>query len=561
MLLRELFEGGNLQLTDPINKDQIHAADEINLKVHNRTYMIGVLDKLLHGINQEFQRHYKQPLWSPQLLQSRAFLGGSSLSFFDLKNIPDEEYVAKKPKVGDIDTQCNKELQPQLEEFLTNIITKKVGNGTFLGFSKGNQQFNGLFLLDEPPVKVQIDFEFGRYDPETNAPDAWYKFSHSSEWDDISAGIKGVFHKYIYQALSSVSKTEIYFAKLEGRGAKRGYVISDEPIRMNKLSFAVSSSQGGGVSTKLAPYPDPSTGQPMYKNGIPVMIEVPSTERDYIQDLSQQFVLFFGKNPADNDLQLQKSFVGTMQLMNKYLSPETKEIVAKSFIKACFRAGAQMITRDDPDRDAKIKFVAIDRMVTDLKLPQLRDYAIEKATAYKDDYEGLEAFKKANPDVKQPRAAYEKQKAAQAAGLSEGIEYITKVLEIMKLEIQEYRMKIHEIINEGGTKPLSKTAKSSIKGAITTPDANNNAGDAYKSYRFGLALAGAPDYPTKAVNDIGGDPLLTTYTQEELEMIKYAGKQVGVGPLKKISSNRSEELPDTYKSSPVAKPKKNKYGV
>jgi hypothetical protein len=122
-------------------------------------------------------------------------------------------------------------------------------------------------------------------------------------------------------------------------------------------------------------------------------------------------------------------------------------------------------------------------------------------------------------------------------------------------------MKISEIITEGGNKPLSKVAKSSIKGAVTTPDANNNAGDSYKNYRFGLALAGAPDYPTKATNDIGGDPLLTTYTDEEWQMIQYAGKQSGVGPLKRISSNRSEELSDTYKTSPISKPKKNKYGI
>ena len=122
-------------------------------------------------------------------------------------------------------------------------------------------------------------------------------------------------------------------------------------------------------------------------------------------------------------------------------------------------------------------------------------------------------------------------------------------------------MKASGFINEGGNKALSKSAKSGLKGAITTPDANNNAGDAYKSYRFGLALAGAPDYPTKATNDIGGDPLLTTYTDEEWEMIKYAGKQTNVGPLKRISSNRSQEMPDTYKASPVAKKKKNKYGV
>jgi hypothetical protein len=117
------------------------------------------------------------------------------------------------------------------------------------------------------------------------------------------------------------------------------------------------------------------------------------------------------------------------------------------------------------------------------------------------------------------------------------------------------------VLKEGGIKKLSKTATSSIKGAITTPAANNNAGDSYKSYRFGLALAGAPEFPTKAVNDIGGDPLLTTYTDEEWEMVKYAGKQADVGPLKRLSSNRSVELDDTNKLSAVAKIKKNKYGV
>lgn len=124
-------------------------------------------------------------------------------------------------------------------------------------------------------------------------------------------------------------------------------------------------------------------------------------------------------------------------------------------------------------------------------------------------------------------------------------------------------MRLREIIslNEGGKHQLAPDAKSSIKGAVTTPDANNNAGDSYKNYRFGLALAGAPDYPTKSTNDIGGDPLITTYTDEEWEMVQYAGKQVNVGPLKRLSSNRSTEREDTFKQSAVANVKKNKYGI
>lgn len=121
-------------------------------------------------------------------------------------------------------------------------------------------------------------------------------------------------------------------------------------------------------------------------------------------------------------------------------------------------------------------------------------------------------------------------------------------------------MRIHEILSESNT-PLHANAKSSLKGAVTTPDANNNGGDAYKHYRMGLAMAGAPEFPTKATNDIAGDPLISTYTDEELEMVNFAAKQTNAGQIKRITKNRSEERPDTDKVSPVAKPKRNKYGV
>lgn len=121
-------------------------------------------------------------------------------------------------------------------------------------------------------------------------------------------------------------------------------------------------------------------------------------------------------------------------------------------------------------------------------------------------------------------------------------------------------MRITEILSED-KHHLSSDAKSSIKGAVTIPDANNNAGDSYKQYRFGLALAGAPEYPTKATNDIGGDPLLTTYTDEEFNMIKYAGNRTNVGTIKQIANNKSREQKDTHKTSIVANIKRNKFGV
>lgn len=95
---------------------------------------------------------------------------------------------------------------------------------------------------------------------------------------------------------------------------------------------------------------------------------------------------------------------------------------------------------------------------------------------------------------------------------------------------------------------------SAIKGAVSIPgiSINKSSSSPYLAYRFGLAMAGAPDYPTKAVGAMAGDPLLTGYTDVELDIINAAAKMVGAGQVKKLSSNRSEELSNTNKVSPVA---------
>jgi hypothetical protein len=44
-------------------------------------------------------------------------------------------------------------------------------------------------------------------------------------------------------------------------------------------------------------------------------------------------------------------------------------------------------------------------------------------------------------------------------------------------------------------------------------------------------------------------------------MVNAAAKAVGAGTSQKWSGDRSKEISTTHKQSPVAKPKKNKYGV
>lgn len=127
-------------------------------------------------------------------------------------------------------------------------------------------------------------------------------------------------------------------------------------------------------------------------------------------------------------------------------------------------------------------------------------------------------------------------------------------------------MKLREILSErGGMKNITSTEKASMKNALTIPDLNMSTGrgGAYMNYRMAVALAGAPNFPTKmeADNWIAGDPLLSTYTDEEFDMIKAAAKQVGAGSIQNWSGDRSKETADTNTTSPVSKPKVNKYGV
>ena len=421
MLLNELFafrkqsqylyEGGNLSIGDK-------KADEIDLKVHNRTFMVGLLDKLLNDIDRAFTARTKTPMWSPELLRSKQFLGGSSLHFFNTKGISDEEFAKNKPKVGDIDTQIDKNLEGQVEEFLTSITNKKIGDAVFLGFSRGNEQYNGLFEFENPPVKIQIDFEFGKYNPETNAPDDWYRFSHSSDWEDVKAGIKGVFHKYIYRALAKAAPSEKYIAKMAGAGKNKKMTITG-PTSDSNFSFAVASSQGGGARAKYKPYIDPETGQPKEINGVPVMEPLSSKDSEYIQDLGKQFELFFGTSPNGDDSQLQQSFLGTLDLMNKYLDTNAKQTAVTEFLDIVFEPGAQMITANDPVRDREIKFAAVDAMLEKLKLGAMRTKAIQMAKDYEDDYNEVEDYKKANPDDPRPRASLKKQKGQPTESIQE----------------------------------------------------------------------------------------------------------------------------------------------
>lgn len=127
-------------------------------------------------------------------------------------------------------------------------------------------------------------------------------------------------------------------------------------------------------------------------------------------------------------------------------------------------------------------------------------------------------------------------------------------------------MRAWEFLTEGVSdtpaepKSFGDSQMDAIKGAISMPDIsiNKTSGSPYLAWRFGVAMAGAPDYPTPPVGPMAGDPLLSTYTDVELDIINKAAASVGAGRIRKLSDNRSTEMDNTNKVSPVRKVKSYK---
>jgi hypothetical protein len=119
-------------------------------------------------------------------------------------------------------------------------------------------------------------------------------------------------------------------------------------------------------------------------------------------------------------------------------------------------------------------------------------------------------------------------------------------------------MKIRDIIRES-TAPLRRSAKAAIPDMQMFPQLDN--GNIYSMYRYGIALAGSPDEATMDHDGPSKSKMVTiAYSEGDAEIINKTNKHMGVKG-KAISDKTSHESHTVDTQSPVAKPKRNKYGV
>jgi hypothetical protein len=102
-------------------------------------------------------------------------------------------------------------------------------------------------------------------------------------------------------------------------------------------------------------------------------------------------------------------------------------------------------------------------------------------------------------------------------------------------------------------KKMPKSHRSALKGMVSMPDISQNkqGGSPYTQWRFSIAMAGAPDYPTDPAGAFAGDPILATYSDADMDIINSAAKSVGAGRVAKLTDNRSTEADWVHKDSPI----------
>ena len=361
-----ITEGGNASV------DGIRA-DRINLDVFSRKSVTSALLTMFKGLDSAFSRQYQKRLWESNLLDTNEAFNGSSRFFFD-KNIPDDEYKEYKSETGDIDITVDKTKMKNLMNLLVSLKGRDIVNGCkLLGTSKDtiqseSSQIHGIFelSLDDGKLNIQVDFEGSDYID--GKPTIFAKFSHSSNWDDIKNGYKGVAHKFLLRALARALKPLNDVVLVTPASTYDKYKISNakRDVAPSMLAFSVDK----GLRNRFEKVKD-HNGNVLVIDGKPAYKELLDTsDGNYITDLNQIFYSFFGKKPDGDECGLDgkfSNFQGLLNLIGKYCNGKIKNRILDNLMNGIME---QALVRGDPEADMAIKIPLVGAVIAKFGLPQ-----------------------------------------------------------------------------------------------------------------------------------------------------------------------------------------------
>jgi hypothetical protein len=354
-------------------------ADKIDLKRVDRSLLKKSIIATLKNLDSLYRNEFGVPIWDPSqrnsILSSGEAFNGSSEHLFNDK-ITDEEFTKFKSSVGDIDLTIPAEKIETVFELLSSLEGKEIVPGKiwYVGQNRkkyAGDQINSLFAYrpdkTSEPVFIQIDFEAVDYSG--GRPDSFAKFGHSSAWEDVKEGVKGVFHKYLLRSLTT--KSTLHNAVIL---TKNSPLYPPEKVKVKKksdpiklLSFSVS--QGLRPTVELQKYPDDPqvpkelVGQPVKLGDSFVYRELSTAESSYIKNIEEIFTLLFDRfPPTADDVNRLQSFSGILSLMKKYMSDADIENIYEDFVnEKLFSPEAQRLDLTSSESDKTAKLAAVGR--------------------------------------------------------------------------------------------------------------------------------------------------------------------------------------------------------
>jgi hypothetical protein len=344
-----LFEGGNLVVNDV-------PAEKIDMTKSGRKEFVKLSLDLFKHINKLYKKKYKKPLWINEKNLDTGKMFNGSTSFIFSPSYKDEDILKHKTKSGDIDLIIPKEAGPNLWNLLESYKNKEIyPNVTYIGNNRtsdnklGNQ-INSIFKMEFDngyKVMAQVDFEMLEVSKE-GEPDEFARFSHSSSFEDVTYGMKGVAHKYLIISMAGAAtmKSNVYVVtntstpekyKIKVKAGKPMTEFTDAKFSVDKgLRFAYEK-QDWEID-----------GKPVYK-------EIPTSKSTYEQKLETIFTFLFGKKPSSKELKDMWSFVGLAKLMKKYLNKQQIKKTYDRMFERVWGRMAQELERDNPELDYQIK--------------------------------------------------------------------------------------------------------------------------------------------------------------------------------------------------------------
>jgi len=343
-------------------------ADKIDMRSVDRTTFKKDFVAAMIALDELHRSRFGEPIWPAKtrnsVLSSGEAFNGSSEHLFSNK-VSDDDFSTHKPVVGDVDLTVPSERIESIFELLTDIegqsITDKVSYVGQNRAASAGHQINSLFAYSptqkSSPLFVQIDFEAVEY--AAGKPDEFSKFSHSSSWQDITVGVKGVFHKYLLRSLASMASTNPDVVLLTDKSPLQ----PPEKIKVKKTTSPVtllSFSVDRGLRTTAV--------QQFLPDGSPVMVagklaykEISTSDSTYVRTKTEIFSLLFGTVPSASELIQLDSFTGVLRLMKDHLDDGQVEEVYLDTVQEKLYGSGQALDLSNPSADMSAKSAALTR--------------------------------------------------------------------------------------------------------------------------------------------------------------------------------------------------------